>query len=105
MSTSELEEGAKRAVAELLGALQAGDAARYHALLCAEDHHVLDEDAVRNSMAAMQEQSGRLLSYSVEGVRLHEAAGLAAVHVVLEFEITGPKTELYNAVLEDGQWR
>jgi hypothetical protein len=52
-----------------------------------------------------EQQAGRLVSYEVEGVVLHEAAGHAAVHVRLEFEKSGVKTELYNVTRENDAWK
>jgi hypothetical protein len=105
LTDAEMEAGAAETVRELLAALAAGDAHAYHALLCEADRTVMSEEALQGSFQALRDDGERLVSGRVEGVVLHRAAAHAAVQVSLEFARGGPKTELYNVILEDGAWR
>jgi hypothetical protein len=100
-----LIRGAEQAVTDLLEALRAGDVAKYHALMTASDQGMMSVEDLGQTVSAMREQSGPLISFTVEGTVMHAAAGHAAVHVTLEFEKTGAKTELYNLAFADGAWR
>lgn len=101
----ELERAAKQSVTDLLTALQAGDVEKYYSLMSTADQAFMSLDALRSSMASMHEQTGRLLSFQVEGVVMHAAAGHAAAHVTLNFEHVPSQTELYHLSLEESSWR
>lgn len=103
--TNELESSAAETVNQLLAALSRGDYTAYRALLSESDQEIMTEDALRESIRMQEQQAGRLVSYAVEGVVLHEAAGHAAVHVRLDFEKIGTRTELYNVTRENDTWK
>ena len=101
----DLDLAATETVTELLKALQAGDVAKYRSLMSDSDQELMSQEELSQSMATMREQTGRLLSFRVEGIVLHAEAAHAAAHVTLQFENAAPKTELYNLTLEDSGWR
>ena len=101
----DLDLAATETVTELLKALQAGDVEKYRSLMSDSDQEFMSQEELSQSMAAMRDQTGRLLSFRVEGIVLHAEAAHAAAHVTLQFENAAPKTELYNLTLEDSGWR
>lgn len=104
-SEAELTDSATNTVVQLLEALRDGDAARYRALMSDSDQQYMTEEVLSENMASMRESTGPLLSFKVEGMVLHAAAGHAAAHVTLEFEKTTPQSELYNLTLQATGWR
>lgn len=107
VSTNEpdIEESARATVAALLTALQGEDVEGYRSLLSNSDQEYMPLEVLRDNMAAMKEQAGKLLSFEIEGIVPNPAAGHAAVHVRLNFENMPPKTELYHVTNDDGEWR
>jgi len=102
---AELESNAIQTVTRLLEALRIGDVRTYHALMSDSDQQYMTEESLGQSMAAMREQTGALLTFRVEGIVLHTAALHAAAHVTMEFEKLPLKTELYHLALEGSDWR
>ena len=100
-----LEETASQTVTALLTALQNGDAEAYYNLMSHADQEMMDAESIGQSMREMQQQSGRLQSFKVQGIVLHEAAGHASAHVLMDFELTGQKSDLYNLTRQGSEWK
>ncbi len=100
-----LEENAKWTINKLMSAIQLGDAEGYYDLLSEDDKKIMKVEEIRRGMTEMEQQWGRLKSFTIQGVALREAADYAAAHITMDFEIKGNANELYHLTLENFGWK